>query len=92
MKHLKFTLATCIISRCGFLRRLHRGSAIVAGGDARWAASASGPGASPTGRAGAKQVQRQEQQCRRTEKWQELRQVASVDEVGRSNGDDTKGR
>jgi hypothetical protein len=32
---LKCTLATCIVSRFGFLRRLHLGAAAVAGGEVR---------------------------------------------------------
>jgi hypothetical protein len=33
MKHLKYELATCIISRCG-LHFLHRGATIVGAGEA----------------------------------------------------------
>jgi hypothetical protein len=35
LKHLKRTLATCIVSRCGLLHCLHQGVAAIAGGEAR---------------------------------------------------------
>ena len=34
LKHFKCTLATCIMSWCGLLRRQHRGTPAVAGGEA----------------------------------------------------------
>ena len=68
LKHLKCEFATCIISWCGLLRRLHRGATPVAAGEAG-GLPALGPSASPCADGPCRR--RRAERVKEQEQWQE---------------------